>query len=74
MMTGRKTKAARALPGSGVSLKTSRRMEATPGVVRANADTRMKVVDTLDGARLAIINADSATVEGGRGIQSKSSG
>jgi DNA-binding XRE family transcriptional regulator len=82
MMTGRKMKAARALSGidqgdlaglSGVSLKTIRSMEATPGVVRANVDTLMDVVDTLDGAGLVLISADSATVEGGRGIQLKSS-
>lgn len=78
MMTGPRTKAARALPGidqgdlaglSRVSLWTLRRMEPTPGIVRADVDTQMQVVDALDGAGRVPIDTDLSTVEGGRGIR-----
>jgi len=80
MMTGRQLKAARALLGvdqgelarlSDVSLATIRRMESRPEIVRANVDTLMKVVNALNRAGLVLIDADSVSNEGGRGIRLK---
>lgn len=80
MMTGRQLKAARALLGidqgelaarSGVSVATVRRMEATPGIVRANVETLMKIIEALDHAGLVLVDAGSASVDGGRGVRLK---
>ena len=80
MMTGRQLKAARALLGldqgelaalSQVSLATVRRMEATPGIVRGNVETLMKVVDALNRRGLVLIDAGAVSTEGGRGIRLK---
>ncbi len=78
MMSGAQLKAARALlamdqrtlaEASGVSLATIRRMEASPGVVRANVDTLVKVVEALERAGVVLIAEGAGSNDGGRGVR-----
>ncbi len=80
MITGRQLKAARALLGmdqhtlsdlSAVSLATIRRMEASPGTVRSNVDTLMKIVETLEQEGIQLIAEGADSFEGGRGVRLK---
>lgn len=74
-------KAARALLGmdqralaeaSGVSLPTVRRMEASPGTVRANVDTLVKIVQALEQAGIELIGEGAVSAQGGRGVRLRS--
>lgn len=82
MMTSAQMRAARALTGidqkvlaqmANVSLPTIQRMEASDGVVRANVDTLVKVVDALDRAGVELIGDDQPSPAGGRGVRLKAS-
>ena len=81
MISGRQMKAARALLNmdqrtlaslSGVSLATIRRMEASPGTVRSNVDTLVKIVDALEQEGVLLIAEGADSSEGGRGVRLKS--
>ena len=56
---------------AGVSLPTIQRMEASDGVVRANVDTLVKVVDALDRAGIELIGDGQPSERGGRGVRMK---
>lgn len=80
MMTAAQMRAARALSGidqktlaamSGVSLPTIQRMEASEGVVRANVDTLVKVIDALGQAGVELVGEDQPSPGGGRGVRLK---
>lgn len=80
MITGRQLKAARALLNmdqrtlaeiSEVSLATIRRMEASPGTVRSNVDTLVKIVEALDREGVLLIAEGADSFEGGRGVRLK---
>ena len=80
MITAQQMKAARALLGmdqralalaSGVSLPTIRRMETSTTTVRANVDTRVKVVEALDKAGIELIGEGATSSRGGRGVRLK---
>lgn len=82
MITAVQMRAARALAGvdqktlaamSGVSHPTIQRMEASDGVVRANVDTLVKVVEALDRAGVELIGDDQPSHGGGRGVRLKAS-
>jgi len=81
MITGAQMRAARALLEidqrkladlSGLSLPTIQRMEASPGVVRGNVDSLMKLIGALDTAGIELIAEGAATQRGGRGVRLKS--
>lgn len=81
MMTSAQLKAARALleidqkmlsEMSGVSLTTIRRMEASSGTVRANVDTLVKVIESLNQQGVELINEGAESLGGGRGVRLKS--
>jgi len=78
MITAGQLRAARALLGmsqrrlselAGVSIPTIQRMEASEGIVRANVDTLVKVVDVLEHAGIELIGNAAASTEGGRGVR-----
>ena len=80
MITASQMRAARALAGldqkvlaelAGVSLPTIQRMEASDGVVRANVDTLVKVVEALDRAGVELIGDSQTSERGGRGVRMK---
>ncbi len=80
MISGRQMKAARALLDmdqrtlaqlSGVSIATIRRMEASPGTVRSNVDTLVKIVETLEEEGVLLIGSGADSFEGGRGVRLK---
>lgn len=82
MITAVQMRAARALAGidqktlaslSGVSHPTIQRMEASDGVVRANVDTLVKVIEALDRAGVELIADDQPSHGGGRGVRLKAS-
>jgi transcriptional regulator with XRE-family HTH domain len=71
-------RAARALLGwdqrqlaeaAGISLPTVQRMEASEGMVRANVDTLVKVVNALRTGGVELIGEDAASTGGGRGVR-----
>ena len=81
MISGRQMKAARALLNmdqrtlaslSGVSLATIRRMEASPGTVRSNVDTLVKIIEALEQEGVLLIAEGADSFEGGRGVRLKS--
>lgn len=81
MMTSAQLKAARALleidqqtlsDRSGVSLTTIRRMEASEGTVRANVDTLVKVIETLNRDGVDLIDENAESRNGGRGVRLRS--
>jgi transcriptional regulator with XRE-family HTH domain len=78
MITGAQMRAARALLGidqktlaemASLSLPTIQRMEASPGVVRANVDSLMKLVSALDVAGIELIGDDASSTGTGRGVR-----
>jgi len=80
MITAAQLRAARALLGidqrelaqrCGLSLPTIQRMEASDGVIRANVDSLMKLVDALSGAGIELIGDGAASSGGGRGVRLK---
>ena len=80
MITSIQMRAARALAQidqkklaalAGVSLPTIQRMEASGGVVRANVDTLVKVIEALNGAGVELIDENRASEGGGRGVRLK---
>lgn len=80
MITATQMRAARALAQidqktlaelAGVSLPTIQRMEASDGVVRANVDTLVKVIEALDRAGVELIGDNQASERGGRGVRMK---
>lgn len=80
MLTSAQLKAARALLGldqadlaraAGVSLPTIQRMEASDGIVRAQVDSLMKVLDALDHLGVEVIGPGQASSAGGRGVRLK---
>jgi len=80
MITGTQMRAARALLGidqrelaqrSGLSLPTIQRMEASPGVVRGNVDSLMKLVDALSAGGIELIGEGMTSSGGGRGVRHK---
>jgi predicted transcriptional regulator len=82
MITAAQMRAARALLGmdqrhladaAGVSLPTIQRMEASDGQVRANVDTLVKVVESLERAGIELIGEGAVSSSGGRGVRLKAS-
>lgn len=80
MLTSAQLKAARALLGldqadlalaAGVSLPTIQRMEASDGIVRAQVDSLMKVLDALDRLGVEVIGLGQASSARGRGVRLK---
>src|SRR4051794_40316838 len=80
MITADQLRAARALLAidqrdvaelAGLSVPTIQRMEASDGVIRANVDSLMKLIAALEGAGIELINAGSASLDGGRGVRLK---
>ena len=78
MLTPAQLRAARALLGidqreladlAGVSLPTIQRMEASEGYVRGVIDTLTKVVAALEFAGVELINENSVSTGGGRGVR-----
>ncbi len=81
MITASQLRAARALAGldqrtlasaAGLSLPTIQRMEASADVIRGNVDSLMKLIAALDQAGVELIDAGSASPDGGRGVRMKS--
>ena len=54
-----------------MSLPTIQRMEASSGVVRANVDTLVKVVEALERAGVELIGDGQQSERGGRGVRLK---
>ena len=82
MLTPAQLRAARALLGidqrdladlAGVSLPTIQRMEASEGYVRGVIDTLTKVVAALEFAGVELINENSVSTGGGRGVRLRDS-
>jgi transcriptional regulator with XRE-family HTH domain len=82
MISSGQMRAARALLGidqrrlaeiCGLSVPTIQRMEASPGVVRGNVDSLMKLVDALTAAGIELIGEGAASPNGGRGVRLKPS-
>lgn len=80
MITGVQMRAARALLGidqrqlahlAGLSLPTIQRMEASPGVVRGNVDSLMKLVEALAANGIELIGEGATSSGGGRGVRRK---
>lgn len=80
MLTSAQLKAARALLGldqadlalaAGVSLPTIQRMEASDGIVRAQVDSLMKVLDALDRLGVEVMGPGQASNARGRGVRLK---
>jgi predicted transcriptional regulator len=78
MLTPAQLRAARALLNidqrtladlAGVSLPTIQRMEASKGYVRGVVDTLTKVVAALELAGIELINENSISTAGGRGVR-----
>jgi transcriptional regulator with XRE-family HTH domain len=81
MITAAQMRAARALAGidqrelaemSGLSIPTIQRMEASDGVIRGNVDSLMKLISALDKYGIVLINAETLSPGGGRGVRLKS--
>lgn len=82
MITATQLKAARALIGidqrqlaelASLSVPTIQRMEASPGVIRGNVDSLMKLVAALDNVGVELIGEDAVSSRGGRGVRLKTS-
>jgi transcriptional regulator with XRE-family HTH domain len=80
MISAGQLRAARALLGidqrqlaglCGLSVPTIQRMEASPGVIRGNVDSLMKLAAALDAAGLELIGEGAASAGGGRGVRLK---
>jgi transcriptional regulator with XRE-family HTH domain len=81
MITAAQMRAARALAGidqrelaemSGLSIPTIQRMEASDGVIRGNVDSLVKLISALDKYGIVLINAETLSPGGGRGVRLKS--
>jgi transcriptional regulator with XRE-family HTH domain len=81
MITAAQMRAARALAGidqreladmSGLSIPTIQRMEASDGLIRGNVDSLMKLISALDKYGIVLINAETLSPGGGRGVRLKS--
>ena len=73
-------KAARALLGidqrqlaelAGLSLPTVQRMESSDGIVRGNVESMMRIIETLQGAGIELINEGADSIGTGRGVRLK---
>ncbi len=80
MITAAQIKAARALLGidqrqlaeaAELSVPTIQRMEASDGTVRGNVDSLVKLIEAFNRLGVELINADSASPSGGRGVRLK---
>jgi transcriptional regulator with XRE-family HTH domain len=80
MITASQLRAARALLGldqrrlaelAGLSLPTIQRMEASSGVIRGNVDSLTKLITALEIAGLELIEENTVSYEGGRGVRLK---
>ena len=80
MITSGQMRAARALLGidqrelaqrARLSLPTIQRMEASPGVVRGNVDSLMKLVEALAANGIELIGEGASSPSGGRGVRLK---
>jgi transcriptional regulator with XRE-family HTH domain len=80
MITAGQMRAARALLGldqralaelSGLSLPTIQRMEASDGLIRGNVDSLMKLTSALTVAGIELIDDNTQSVAGGRGVRLK---
>lgn len=78
MITSGQLRAARALLDldqrdlahlSNLSVPTIQRMEASEGVVRGNVDSLMKLVGALEEAGIELINENTTSAAGGRGVR-----
>jgi len=47
-------------------------MEASDGVIRGNVDSLMKLISALDKYGIVLINAETLSPGGGRGVRLKS--
>ena len=83
MITSGQLRAARALLGidqkqlaelCGLSVPTIQRMEASPGVIRGNVESLMKLIQALDSAGIELISAGAQSQSGGRGLRLKRPG
>ena len=81
MITAAQMRAARALAGidqreladmSGLSIPTIQRMEASDGLIRGNVNSLMKLISALDKYGIVLINSDTLSSGGGRGVRLKS--
>jgi transcriptional regulator with XRE-family HTH domain len=80
MITAGQMRAARALlkieqrdlaAKAGLSVPTVQRMEASPGVVRGNVDSLVKLVGALREAGIELIDEGAPSPAGGRGVRLK---
>ena len=80
MITVAQMRAARSLAGidqrelaekSGLSVPTIQRMEASDGVIRGNVDSLTKLISALEIAGLELIEENTVSYEGGRGVRLK---
>jgi transcriptional regulator with XRE-family HTH domain len=80
MITAAQMRAARALAEidqrelaekSGLSVPTIQRMEASDGVIRGNVDSLMKLIGALDRFGIVLIDANTPSTGGGRGVRLK---
>jgi hypothetical protein len=78
MITAAQLRAARALLGidqrtlaeaAELSLPTIQRMEASPGVIRGNVDSLMKLISALESAGVELIGESAQSLAGGRGVR-----
>jgi len=78
MISAAQMRAARALLGldqrqladlAGVSVPTIQRMESSPGQVRGNVDSLVKVIDALGQAGVDLIAEGTVSDNGGRGVR-----
>ncbi len=80
MITSAQIKAARALLGMdqrqlaqacGLSVPTIQRMEGSPGNVRGNVESLVRVVEALDAAGVILLSEGMVSDTGGRGVRLK---
>ncbi len=78
MITAAQMRAARALLRleqrqlaimADLSVPTIQRMESSPGVVRGNVDSLMKLVGALRDAGIELIDDGATSTGGGRGVR-----
>jgi transcriptional regulator with XRE-family HTH domain len=80
LITSAQLRAARGLLGidqreladlAGLSVPTIQRMEASPGLIRGNVDSLMKLIEALDRAGVELIGDGAASAGSGRGVRLK---
>jgi transcriptional regulator with XRE-family HTH domain len=80
MLTAAQLRAARALLGidqrklaeaAGLSVPTIQRMEASEEMIRGNVDSLMKLIDALDKLGIELIDVETVSQGGGRGVRLK---